>query len=144
MALQDCLKPLQRAIGFPRLPHYCCPFRRGVYLAPLGGPFTDREGTRDLSIAAAEVGSYDTVDQNWRAHATCAQMDPELFFAAGAIEHKVAKRVCRSCPVRSECLAYAMEAPVDHGIWGGLTERERRRFRRRSGSDWREGLAQGA
>jgi len=97
-----------------------------------------------LSIAAAEVGSHDTVDQNWRAHATCAQMDPDLFFAAGAIEHKVAKRICRSCPVRRECLAYAMEAPVDHGIWGGLTERERRRFRRRAGSDWRESFAQGA
>ena len=69
-------------------------------------------------------------DQNWRAYALCSRSDPELFFAAGALEHKMAKVVCRKCPVRSQCLAYAMDAPIDHGIWGGMTERERRRHRR--------------
>ncbi len=77
-------------------------------------------------------------DEDWRAKALCSRVDPDLFFSPGALEHKLAKRVCRLCPVQQECLAYAMEAPVDHGIWGGLTERERRGFRRKAGvSDWR-------
>jgi WhiB family redox-sensing transcriptional regulator len=76
--------------------------------------------------------------QDWRAYAACADYDPDLFFAPGALEHKLAKKVCRRCPVRSQCLTYAMDEPVDHGIWGGLTERERRRYRRKAGSgDWR-------
>ena len=70
------------------------------------------------------------LDQDWRAQALCAKFDPDLFFAPGAIEHKEAKRVCRDCPVQSQCLSYAMTTPVDHGIWGGMTERERRRHRR--------------
>lgn len=72
------------------------------------------------------------LDQDWRAFALCARFDPNLWFAPGAIEHKEAKRICRDCPVRRDCLAYAMETPVDHGIWGGMTERERRRQRRRA------------
>ena len=91
-----------------------------------------------MPIAAA----VNLQDQNWRAHALCAGDDPDLWFAAGAIEHKLAKRVCRGCPVQRECLAYAMDAPIDHGIWGGLTERERRRFRRQASTgDWRALIA---
>lgn len=80
-------------------------------------------------------------DQDWRAQALCASADLNLWFAVGAVEHKAAKAICRRCEVRSSCLAYAMEEPVDHGIWGGLTERERRRTRRKAGSDWRAALA---
>ncbi len=82
--------------------------------------------------------AIDLIDQDWRAHALCGSTNPDLFFAVGAVEHKQAKQICRECPVRSECLEYAMQAPVDHGIWGGLTERERRRFRRAAtNGDWR-------
>ena len=87
-------------------------------------------------------GSFDIACQDWRAYAACSRYDPDLFFAPGALEHKLAKKVCRSCPVREQCLAYAMDEPVDHGIWGGLTERERRRYRRLAGSgDWRALIA---
>lgn len=86
--------------------------------------------------------SDELTDQDWRSGALCAQNNPDLWFAVGALEHKYAKKICRECPVRRECLAYAMEAPIDHGIWGGLTERERRRYRRRAGQgDWRAALA---
>jgi WhiB family redox-sensing transcriptional regulator len=86
--------------------------------------------------------SADLAYQDWRAFAACSGKDPDLFFAPGAIEHKMAKRICRGCPVRMECLAYAMEEPVDHGVWGGMTERERRRYRRQAGSgDWRALIA---
>ena len=70
-------------------------------------------------------------DLEWRAEANCSGIDPDLWFAPGALEHKEAKRICRGCPVRRECLNYALETPVDHGVWGGMTERERRSFRRR-------------
>ena len=70
------------------------------------------------------------LDQDWRAHGLCSRTNPDLWFSPGALEHKEAKRICRACPVRMDCLQYAMETPVDHGVWGGLTERERRRRRR--------------
>lgn len=91
-------------------------------------------------MATAAFELVDLTDQNWRALGRCAGTDPDLWFAVGAQEHKMAKMICRSCPVRKECLAYALEAPVDHGVWGGMTERERRRFRRQS-VDWRTQLA---
>lgn len=83
-------------------------------------------------------------DQDWRASGRCASTDPDLFFAVGAKEHREAKTICRGCPVRAQCLSYAMEAPIDHGIWGGLTERERRRHRRLApNGEWRRALALG-
>lgn len=82
------------------------------------------------------------LDQDWRALGECAERDPDLWFAPGAAEHKEAKRICRGCPVRFQCLEYAMDTPVDHGVWGGLTERERRRWRRLAGArGWRSLLA---
>ena len=84
------------------------------------------------------MSSTQVAEQDWRALGACSRTDPDLWFAVGAMEHKQAKRICRECPVQGQCLAYAMDAPVDHGIWGGLTERERRRFRRQAGAkDWR-------
>lgn len=83
-----------------------------------------------------------TQDEDWRAGALCARTDPDLFFAVGAREHREAKSICKQCPVRRQCLVYAMEGPIDHGIWGGMTERERRRFRRQAGPEgWRAKLA---
>jgi WhiB family redox-sensing transcriptional regulator len=84
-------------------------------------------------------------DLEWRSRAKCSGVDADLFFAAGALEHKLAKKICRGCSVRAECLAYALQEPVDHGIWGGLTERERRRFRKMrpdalSNGSWRDEL----
>ncbi|MGH2729839.1 MAG: WhiB family transcriptional regulator [Actinomycetota bacterium] len=77
---------------------------------------------------------WDQDCEDWRALGACGRIDPDLWFAIGAREHRVAKRICADCPVRRQCLEYAMEAPVDHGIWGGLTERERRRWRRNAGT----------
>ena len=80
-------------------------------------------------------------DEDWRAGALCSRTNPDLFFAVGAREHREAKQICKQCPVRMECLVYALEGPIDHGIWGGMTERERRRFRRQAGAEgWRAKL----
>ena len=67
--------------------------------------------------------------ERWRDEALCAQVDPEIFFAEKGGTPAPARRVCAACPVQAECLAYAVADDSLHGIWGGLTERERRKVR---------------
>lgn len=66
----------------------------------------------------------------WQEHALCAQTDPEAFFPEKGGSTREAKRVCQSCDVRQECLEYALAQDERFGIWGGLSERERRRIKR--------------
>jgi WhiB family transcriptional regulator, redox-sensing transcriptional regulator len=66
---------------------------------------------------------------SWQDAAECQYTDPEAFFPEKGGSVRQAKRVCRSCDVRAECLEYALENCIAEGIWGGLTERERRRVR---------------
>ena len=72
----------------------------------------------------------DSEPAGWQEKALCAQTDPEEFFPEKGGSTREAKRVCSSCEVRSECLEYALENDERFGIWGGLSERERRRMRR--------------
>ncbi|MBW3661501.1 MAG: WhiB family transcriptional regulator [Actinobacteria bacterium] len=72
---------------------------------------------------------------DWRRDAACRDEDPELFFPIGttgpAIDQaNAAKRVCARCDVREECLEFALATNQDAGVWGGLTEEERRSLRR--------------
>ncbi len=67
----------------------------------------------------------------WQERALCAQTDPEAFFPEKGGSTREAKRVCTSCEVRAECLDYALAHDERFGIWGGLSERERRKLRRR-------------
>jgi WhiB family redox-sensing transcriptional regulator len=72
---------------------------------------------------------------DWRQAAACRDQDPELFFpltemGPGARQVAQAKAVCAHCPVRAECLGYALAGGLDHGIFGGTTETERRELRR--------------
>ena len=66
----------------------------------------------------------------WQVDALCAQTDPEAFFPEKGGSTRDAKKVCGACPVRQECLDYAMANDERFGIWGGLSERERRRLRK--------------
>ena len=66
----------------------------------------------------------------WQERALCSQTDPEAFFPEKGGSTREAKKVCRSCEVRAECLEYALENDERFGIWGGLSERERRRLKR--------------
>ena len=71
---------------------------------------------------------------DWRHKAACLNEDPELFFPIGntgpaLAQIEEAKKVCQRCPVRTECLSYALDHDERFGIWGGLSERERRRLR---------------
>ncbi len=67
----------------------------------------------------------------WQERALCAQTDPEAFFPEKGGSTREAKKVCFSCDVRDRCLQYALEHDERFGIWGGLSERERRRLKRR-------------
>ena len=69
----------------------------------------------------------DGVELSWQERALCAQTDPEAFFPEKGGSTREAKRVCTSCDVRGECLEYALAHDERFGIWGGLSERERRR-----------------
>ncbi|WP_205706994.1 WhiB family transcriptional regulator [Kineococcus vitellinus] len=69
-------------------------------------------------------------DPGWQELALCAQTDPEAFFPEKGGSTREAKRVCQSCEVRQECLEYALSNDERFGIWGGLSERERRRLKR--------------
>ena len=69
----------------------------------------------------------------WQVDALCAQTDPEAFFPEKGGSTRDAKRVCAACLVRQDCLDYAMDNDERFGIWGGLSEQERRRLRRERG-----------
>ena len=66
----------------------------------------------------------------WQQRALCAQTDPEAFFPEKGGSTREAKRVCQACEVRLECLEYALAHDERFGIWGGMSERERRKLRR--------------
>ena len=68
----------------------------------------------------------------WQADALCAQTDPEAFFPEKGGSTREAKKICQQCDVKAECLDYALANDERFGIWGGLSERERRRLRRRA------------
>jgi WhiB family redox-sensing transcriptional regulator len=68
----------------------------------------------------------------WQERALCAQTDPEAFFPEKGGSTREAKRVCLSCEVRVECLEYALANDERFGIWGGLSERERRRLKKQA------------
>jgi WhiB family redox-sensing transcriptional regulator len=69
-------------------------------------------------------------EMSWQERSLCAQTDPEAFFPEKGGSTREAKRVCLSCEVQSDCLEYALENDERFGIWGGLSERERRRLKR--------------
>jgi WhiB family transcriptional regulator, redox-sensing transcriptional regulator len=62
---------------------------------------------------------------NWRGAARCRTNDAEGLFVTGALQRE-AKLFCRACPVRTECLAHALDQRIEFGVWGGMTERQRR------------------
>jgi WhiB family redox-sensing transcriptional regulator len=72
----------------------------------------------------------DEGELDWQERALCAQTDPEAFFPEKGGSTREAKKVCASCQVRAECLEYALANDERFGIWGGLSERERRRVKK--------------
>ncbi|MDN4518584.1 WhiB family transcriptional regulator [Mycolicibacterium austroafricanum] len=75
-----------------------------------------------MSVSGAEVGEDRYA---WVSKARCASADPEGLFVRGAAQKDAAK-ICRGCPVITECAADALDHRVEYGVWGGMTERQRR------------------
>lgn len=71
------------------------------------------------------------MDTDWMAKGKCREVAPNVFFPSDGLGVQVAQRICADCPVAGLCLEYALENRIDHGIWGGCSERERRRILRR-------------
>lgn len=76
------------------------------------------------------------MDTTWMQSAKCRELPPEKFFPSDGVGVERAQRICEECPVADACLEYALFHHIDHGVWGGKSERERRRIarRRRTGS----------
>lgn len=76
--------------------------------------------------------------EDWASHAVCRTADPDELFVQATAQNR-AKALCTGCPVRTECLADALDNKVEFGVWGGMTERERRALLRRrpSVTSWR-------
>ncbi len=84
-------------------------------------------------IYLAALGDDDGGLLAWQEQALCAQTDPEAFFPEKGGSTREAKRICVGCEVKGECLEYALGQDERFGIWGGLSERERRRLKRAAG-----------
>ncbi|GAA1485841.1 WhiB family transcriptional regulator [Brachybacterium fresconis] len=101
--------------------------RAELSLLDLAGQGADESGT-----SWHDLEDLEDVEMSWQERALCAQTDPEAFFPEKGGSTREAKKVCVSCEVRAECLEYALENDERFGIWGGLSERERRKLKRRA------------
>ena len=88
-------------------------------------------GRPQLSVVPDRINVAPSInDDQWQERALCAQTDPEAFFPEKGGSTREAKRICLGCEVRDACLDYALAHDERFGIWGGLSERERRRLKR--------------
>ncbi len=71
------------------------------------------------------------MEESWMVDAKCRDMIPAVFFPSDGMGVEIARTICADCPVKAACLEYALVNRVDHGVWGGTSERERRRIARR-------------
>jgi WhiB family transcriptional regulator, redox-sensing transcriptional regulator len=85
-----------------------------------------------ISTAMMDVVEEEGEQLSWQERALCAQTDPEAFFPEKGGSTREAKKVCVGCEVRAECLEYALAHDERFGIWGGLSERERRKLKKRA------------
>ncbi len=79
-----------------------------------------------------DLFELDLDERPWAAYAACRDADPDLFFPTSEADVAAAQRICRGCPVIEECLNWALDTRVRYGVWGGTTERERRRMLRKT------------
>ena len=71
------------------------------------------------------------MDTQWMSRGNCREGSPATFFPSDGVGVEIARRICVGCPVQTPCLEYALANGIDHGVWGGTSERERRRIARR-------------
>lgn len=64
----------------------------------------------------------------WMARGLCAEQHPSIFFPSDGVGVEKARKICAECPMQQPCLEYALRNRIDHGVWGGTSERQRRRI----------------
>ena len=96
--------------------------------------------TSGLAALVAAQRTFRGGERRWQEEANCLGVDPDLFFPERGASTREAKAVCRGCEVRGDCLEYALAHGEKFGIWGGLSERERRRVRRQRALERRAAL----
>ncbi|SNS01664.1 transcription factor WhiB [Geodermatophilus pulveris] len=94
---------------------------------------TADHGSGAPDVAGLWSAGLEAEAQSWQERALCAETDPEAFFPEKGGSTREAKKICTGCEVKAECLEFALANDERFGIWGGLSERERRRLRRRAG-----------
>ena len=72
--------------------------------------------------------SHISTDTRWMSQGNCAEKDPAIFFPSDGVGVEKAKRICNGCGFQNQCLEYALINRVEHGVWGGASERQRRRI----------------
>lgn len=104
----------------------------GAPHVPAGSANLAAPARAHLSLVPDPVEQYMLTpdDELWQEKALCAQTDPEAFFPEKGGSTREAKRICQGCEVKDACLEYALANDERFGIWGGLSERERRRLKR--------------
>ena len=101
----------------------------GAELTAALGPALGAAVFASPEVVAVAADSAEA-ELSWQERALCAQTDPESFFPEKGGSTREAKKVCTGCDVRAECLEYALAHDERFGIWGGLSERERRRLKK--------------
>ncbi len=94
--------------------------------------FVNSGNQTTVRFVEVEVAVEETPDEYaWMFRARCRGINPAEFFPSDGTGVETAQRVCAACPVTAECLEYALLNRIEHGVWGGASERERRRILRR-------------
>jgi WhiB family transcriptional regulator, redox-sensing transcriptional regulator len=104
----------------------------GAVVPGMGPQGLGSQGLGSQGIAGLLGIGLEADAQSWQERALCAETDPEAFFPEKGGSTREAKKICTGCEVKAECLEYALTNDERFGIWGGLSERERRRLRRRA------------
>jgi WhiB family redox-sensing transcriptional regulator len=84
---------------------------------------------RQLFVCSDEKGV--AMETTWMTIGNCNTLPPATFFPSDGVGVEVARKICATCPVKEPCLEYALQSRIDHGVWGGCSERERRRILKR-------------
>jgi WhiB family redox-sensing transcriptional regulator len=92
-------------------------------------------------VTEKDPGGTETVETSWMAEGKCRELPPETFFPSDGVGVEIARRICADCPVKAPCLEYALYNRIEHGVWGGASERERRRIARQRRGSTLQGLS---
>jgi WhiB family redox-sensing transcriptional regulator len=90
---------------------------------------------KSLEVTAVATRPFDDSPTAWMADGNCRNYAPAVFFPSDGVGVDRARAICKGCPVAATCLEYALEHRIEHGVWGGCSERERRRILKRRRSE---------